>query len=72
VALAPGGAAYFAESGTGRVLSVEAGQVTELASGLDKPMGVAAGRDGICYVAESGAGRVVKLVGARPKPCSMA
>ncbi len=65
VAIAPGGAVVFAESGTGRVLSAEGGKVIELASGLNRPTGVAIGSDGTCYVAESGGGRVVKLSGGK-------
>jgi sugar lactone lactonase YvrE len=63
--VAPGGAAVFAEYGTGRVLSAANGDVAELASGLDKPMGVAIGSDGAIYIAEAGAGRVVKLAGGK-------
>ncbi len=65
VAVAPGGAVMFAELGKGRVLSVQSGQVTELASGLMQPMGVAIDRDGSCYVSESGGARVVRLEGGR-------
>jgi glucose/arabinose dehydrogenase len=68
VDVAPGGAVVFAEYGTGRVLSAENGAVSELATGLDKPMGVAIAPDGTCYVAEAGAGRVVKLVGGKAEP----
>ncbi|KPF91839.1 gluconolaconase [Novosphingobium sp. AAP83] len=60
-----GNAVIFAEYGTGRVLSAEGGAITELASGLDKPMGVAIGSDGTIYVAEAGADRVVKLSGGK-------
>ena len=55
----------FAEAGTGRVLSVKAGNVEELATGSSEPMGVAIGADGTCLVSEAGAGRVVKLSGGR-------
>lgn len=65
IAVAPGGAVVFAELPTGRVLSVEGGNVSELAKGLDRPMGLAVSGDGAVYVAESGAGRVVKLAGGR-------
>lgn len=61
VAIAPGGAVIFTESGTGRVHSTEAGNTTVLASGLNKPIGVAVAPDGTCYVAESAGGKVVKL-----------
>jgi sugar lactone lactonase YvrE len=53
-----------AELGTGRVLSVRAGAVEVLASGLLDPVGVAIAPDGGVLVAESGAGRVVKLSGS--------
>ena len=65
VAIAPGGTVIFAEQGRGRVMSVQSGNVTELATGLREPSGVAVGSDGICFVAESGGGRVVKLSGGR-------
>ena len=58
-----GGAVVIAELPTGRVLSVEGGNTSELASGLSEPMGVAIGGDGTIYVAE--AGRVVKISGGR-------
>jgi sugar lactone lactonase YvrE len=54
----------FAESGTGRVMSVRSGNVDVLASGLRNPIGVAIGPDGMPLVAESGAGRVVRLTGS--------
>jgi sugar lactone lactonase YvrE len=55
------GAVVFAEGGAGRVLSVNSGNVEELAKGLKEPSGVAAGTDGTIFIAESAAGRVVKL-----------
>ncbi|WP_396892600.1 SMP-30/gluconolactonase/LRE family protein [[Mycobacterium] wendilense] len=61
VSLAPDGAAVVAELGTGRVLSVRAGEVTELASELADPVGVSVDADGAVLVTESGAGRVVRL-----------
>jgi sugar lactone lactonase YvrE len=61
VALAPGGAAVFAEQGGGRVLSVAGGQVETLASGLRQPTGVAVAADGTVFVSESGSGRVLRL-----------
>jgi sugar lactone lactonase YvrE len=64
VAVAPGGAVVVAELGTGRVLSIKAGNVGVLASGLKSPVGVAIAPDGSCFVAESAAGRVVKLSGS--------
>lgn len=63
VALDPGGAAVFAELGTGRVLSAHGGDVGVLASDLQDPVGVAIAPDGTPLVAESGAGRVVRLAG---------
>jgi sugar lactone lactonase YvrE len=60
IALTTGGAAVFAEKGTGRVLCIETGGPVELAAGLDGPSGVAMHGDA-CLVAEEGAGRVVKL-----------
>lgn len=65
VALARGGAAVFAELGTGRVLSASSGGVEVLASGLDQPKGVAIDKDGSCFVSESGSGRIVKLANGR-------
>ncbi len=65
VALAQGGAVVFAELGTGRVLSIEGGNLSELATGLSAPSGVAIAADGSVLVAESGAGRVVKLAGGK-------
>ena len=60
-----GAAVVFAEFGTGKVLSDDGGTVSELASGLDQPMGVAAADDGTVFVSEAGGGRVVKLTGGR-------
>ena len=54
----------FAELGTGRVLSIDAGKVVVLASNLREPVGVAITADGATLVAESGAGRVVRLAGS--------
>ena len=65
VTLAASGAAVFAEMPTGRVLSVEGGEVSELARNLDRPMGVAVGPDGAVYVSEAGAGRVTRISGGR-------
>lgn len=62
--VAPNGAVVTAEFGTGRVLSIRSGQVEELASGLNQPLGVAFGPDGSCLVSESGAGRIVAVTGA--------
>jgi glucose/arabinose dehydrogenase len=63
VAIGPRGV-VFAELGTGRVLSVNAGNVEVLASNLHDPVGVAIAPDGATLVAESGAGRVVRLAGS--------
>jgi sugar lactone lactonase YvrE len=60
-----GKAIVFADAGAGKVLSVENGAVTELASGLDKPYGVAVSGGGTVYVSQPDAGRVVKLNGGR-------
>ncbi len=61
VAVSQCGAVIFAEMPSGRVLSVETGNVSELARGLSQPMGVAIAPGGAVYVAEAGAGRVTKL-----------
>ncbi|HME77143.1 MAG TPA: SMP-30/gluconolactonase/LRE family protein [Mycobacterium sp.] len=63
VAIARRGA-VVAELGTGRVLSVNAGNVEVLASDLRDPVGLAAAPDGAVLVAESGAGRVVRVTGS--------
>jgi sugar lactone lactonase YvrE len=73
VAVGSGGV-VVAELGTGRVLSVRSGwfgsgsvgsgDVEVLASGLQDPVGVAIGPDGVPLVAESGAGRVARLSGS--------
>jgi len=65
VAPTPGGAVVFADAGTGRVHSVQSGQVEVLASRLAEPMGVAVALDGACYVSEAAGGRVVKLAGGK-------
>jgi sugar lactone lactonase YvrE len=65
VAIAPKGAVIAAEQGTGRVVSIQSGNVEQLASGLKKPSGVAVSADGTCFVSESAGGRVVKLTGGR-------
>ncbi|OJZ69178.1 gluconolaconase [Mycobacterium paraffinicum] len=53
----------FAELGTGRVLSLAAGGVQVLGTGLREPVGIAIDADGACLVAE--AGRVVRVSGSR-------
>jgi sugar lactone lactonase YvrE len=65
VALAPKGAVIFAEQGTGRVLSVESGNVATLANGLRQPSGVAVSTDGSVFVAEAAGGRVLKVSGGK-------
>jgi len=66
VDVASDGAIVFAEYATGRLLSAQGGDVTELASGLDRPMGVAIA-DGRFYVAEAGAGRLVEVSGGKAR-----
>lgn len=58
------GAVIFADAGAGRVFSIEAGAVTEVAQ-LDKPYGVAVSDAGTVYVSQPDRGRVVKLVGGK-------
>jgi len=65
VALGGNGGVVFAETGTGRVLALDGGVVSELAGGLSGPMGVAIAPDGGVFVAECEAGRVVRLSGGR-------
>lgn len=55
----------FAELGTGRVLSLQSGDVQELASDLREPVGVEIDADGAVLVAEAGAGRVIRVSGSR-------
>jgi sugar lactone lactonase YvrE len=57
VATTSGGAVVFAEYGTGKVHISDGGETRELASGLNKPMGIAVLGDSI-FVAEAGAGRI--------------
>jgi len=64
VALAPG-AIVFVDKERGKVLSLARGETSELASGLNRPMGVAIAGDGTVYLTETGAGRVLKLAGGR-------
>lgn len=59
------GMVVFTDAGAGRVLSIENGSASELASGLDKPAGVAIAGSGMVYVAEADGGRIVKLAGGR-------
>jgi DNA-binding beta-propeller fold protein YncE len=64
VAVSPNGV-VFAELGTGRVLSLQSGDIEVLATDLREPVGVAIDADGACLVAQAGAGRVVKVNGSR-------
>lgn len=61
LALAPGGGVVTAEVGTGRIVSIQSGDVTEMARGLKRPLGVAFTGDGTCLVSESDAGRVIAV-----------
>jgi len=61
VAITAAGAVIIVEQGTGRVLSVQAGNVETIATGLKLPCGVAVGTDDSCFVTESAAGRVIKV-----------
>jgi DNA-binding beta-propeller fold protein YncE len=63
VAVGAGGV-FFAELGTGRLLSVRSGDVHVLASDLRDPIGVAVDADGTCLVAQAGAGTVVRVDGS--------
>ncbi len=54
-----------ADAGAGRVLSVENGNTTELASGLSKPTGVAISGSGTVFVSQPDEGSIVKLRGGR-------
>src|SRR6202045_4387981 len=64
VAITADGTVVAAELGTGRVLSIRAGQVEVIASGLHDPVGLAIAPDGACLVAEAGAGRVARIAGS--------
>ncbi len=61
VAIGPAGEIVFAELGTGRVLSFDAGNLEERARDLCQPLGVVIDPAGVVLVAESGAGRVIRL-----------
>jgi sugar lactone lactonase YvrE len=65
IAILPSGAITAAEQGTGRIITVENGQIGVLASGLSDPIGIAIDASGDCYVSESGAGRIVRIAGGR-------
>jgi sugar lactone lactonase YvrE len=60
IAIARNGAIVFADAGTGKLLTLQSGNVEELASNLREPKGVAITADGVCLVAEEDAGRIVK------------
>ncbi len=60
-----GKAIVFADAGTGRVLSLEDGAVTELAASLDRPYGVAVSDAGTVYVSQPDLGRVAKVSGGK-------
>jgi len=53
------------DAGAGRVLLVESGGTTELASGLIKPTGVAISGSGTVYVSQPDEGRIVKISGGK-------
>ena len=73
VAIAPRGAVIFAEQGTGRVLSVQSGNVETLATGLKQPSGVAVGaRRHLLRLGIGGRPRRQAVRRPKPKPCSMA
>ena len=57
VATTGGGAIIFAEYGTGKVHIADGGELREIATDLDKPMGIAVMGDTV-FVAEAGAGRI--------------
>jgi sugar lactone lactonase YvrE len=59
-----GGGVVFAELGSGRLLSLQSGDVRVLAKELYEPIGVAIDADGACLVAEAGAGRVIRVSGS--------
>ncbi len=62
VALAPGGAVVYVETGKGSVLALQSGKPEILATGLDEPTGVAVTAEGTVLIAVEGEGRVVKPV----------
>ncbi len=63
IARTAGDGVVFVEQGAGRLLSLNSGRVEVLASGLDTPVGVAIGPDGMPLVSERG--RIVSVSGAR-------
>jgi sugar lactone lactonase YvrE len=54
-----------ADAGAGKVLSIENGVKTELATGLDKPSGVAISDGGTIYVSQPDEGKIVKIAGGK-------
>ncbi len=64
IAIARDGAVAFADAETGRLLSLQSGNVIELATALREPRGVAIAADGSCLVAEEAGGRVAKVNGS--------
>ncbi len=62
---AMGDAIVFADAGAGRILSFEGGEVSELASGVDKPCGVAVTDTGSIYASLLDSGEVVQVSGGR-------
>ncbi len=64
IAIARDGAVAFTDAATGRLLSLQSGNVVELAAGLREPRGVAIAADGSCLVAEEAGGRVAKVNGS--------
>ena len=58
---AGGGHLAVVEQGTGRLLSVQGGTVSELATGLNAPIAVISWHNGQWLVSESGAGRIVAV-----------
>lgn len=65
VAIAPNGAIVFVDAGSGRVLSLVGGVVSEMARGLDRPSGAAAAADGAVFVSLPDEGRIVSVLGAK-------
>ena len=59
------GAVVFAEYGTGNVYAAQSDEVTQIASNLDKPTGVAVDNSDIVYVSERGSGRIIRIDGSK-------
>jgi sugar lactone lactonase YvrE len=62
---ASGGTVVVADAGAGKVLSIANGVQTELASGLNKPTGVAISGGGTVYASLPDDGKIVKLAGGK-------